>query len=195
MPYEIRGPVWHYHNYPRYATFALLTLLLLPRPDLRGLRALALAPGVLAALAMDVTVLRQLRAFGANSAPFLDLIHAVPRGSRVLPLINKDTDPACAFDPYNQFHSYLTAATHSYDPYLFDNDANPLGFTQNRRPPVPRWAVASEQITLEQQGKTFDFILVQGVERDPFRPGGRLAAGKVHRVAEGGIWRLYSIDK
>jgi hypothetical protein len=195
LPYEIRGPVWHYHNYPRYASFALLTLLLLPRPDLRGARALWLAPGVIAALAMDTTVFHQLQRFGENSAPFLDLIHAVPRGSRVLPLINKDTDPACAFDPYNQFHSYLTAATHSYDPYLFDNDANPLLFTAAHRPAVPRWAVATDQLSLAQHGKAFDFILVQGLDRDPFRPGGRLATAGVHRVVEGGIWRLYAIDK
>jgi hypothetical protein len=54
-PYEIRGPVNHFHNYDRYATFALLALLLLPRPDLRGWRALWLLPGLIAALAMDLT--------------------------------------------------------------------------------------------------------------------------------------------
>ncbi len=151
-------------------------------------RALALAPGVLAALAMDVTVLRQLRAFGDNPAPFLDLIHAVPRGSRVLPLINKDTDPACAFDPYNQFHSYL---------YGRHSTATILPLRQRRQPAglhpelpprrFPRWAVAGEQITLEQQGKTFDFILVQGARaRSLSGSVARLAAGRVHRVAEGG---------
>ncbi len=75
-------------------------------------------PGVVAVWRLDVTGLHQLRRFGENSAPFLDLIRAVPRGSRVLPLINKDTDPACGFDPYNRFGAYLTAATRSYDPCL-----------------------------------------------------------------------------
>jgi hypothetical protein len=195
LPFEIRGPMRHFHNYPRYATFVLLTMLLVPNPDLRGWRALALVPGVVAAVAMDATVLHQFRRFADHSRVFLQLMDAVPRGSRVLPLINVDSDPACAYDPYNQFHSYLTAVTRSYDPYLFDNPSNPLQFTASHRPDTPPWAVATDQLSMERQGKAFDYILVQGLARDPFQPGARLAGAGVHVVAEGGIWRLYAVDR
>jgi hypothetical protein len=195
LPFEIRGPASHYHNYPRYATFILMTLVLLPRPDLRRWRALLLAPGVVAALAMDATTLDQFRRFANNSRPFLDLIAAVPEGSRILPLINVETDPACAYNPYNQFHSYLSAATRSYDPYLFHNDGNPLQYTAEHEPSIPRWAHVTEQLVMEKHAAGFDFIMVQGLERDPFRPGGRLEKARVRRVVEGGIWRLYAILK
>jgi hypothetical protein len=195
LPFEINGPVTHYHNYPRYATFALMSLLLLPRPDLRRSRALLLVPGVAAALAMDATTFGQFRRFGDNSRPFLQLFAQVPLGSRVLPLVNVETDPACAYNPYNQFHAYLAAATQSYDPYLFHNDANPLLYTRAHEPPIPWWPVVTDQLVMEEHARDFDFILVQGLDRDPFRPGARLATARVHRVAEGGIWRLYAIDK
>jgi hypothetical protein len=195
LPFEIKGPATHYHNYPRYATFALLTLLLLPRPDFRRWRALWLLPGVAAALAMDATTFGQFERFAANARPFLQLFPPVTPGSRVLPLITVETDPACAYNPYNQFHSYLTAATKSYDPYLFHNDGNPLQFTQGREPPIPRWAYVTDQLDMEKYGKSFDFFLVQGLDRDPFAPGGRLGDAKVHRLVEGGIWRLYKNDR
>jgi hypothetical protein len=195
LPFEIKGPVWHYHNYPRYATFALLTLLLLPRADLRGKRALWLLPGVVAALAMDATTAGQLRRFADNCRPFLALIAQVREGSRVLPLINVETDPACAYHPYNQFHSYLTAATKSFDPYLFHNDANPLLFRPEHEPSIPRWPYVTDQLVMEKHARYFDYILIQGLDRDPFRTGGRLQGARVHLAAEGGIWRLYSIDK
>ena len=41
----------------------------------------------------------------------------------------------------------------------------------------------------------FDYVLVQGLARDPFEPGARLAGARVHLVAEGGIWRLYAVDR
>jgi hypothetical protein len=195
LPYEIKGPAAHYHNYPRYATFVLLTLVLLPRPDLRRWRALWLAPGIAAALAMDVTTFSQLARFGANARPFLQLFPAVTTGSRVLPLITVETDPTCAYNPYNQFHAYLTAATKSYDPYLFHNDGNPLQFTPGREPPIPRWYVVTDQLDMEKYGRNFDFVMIQGLDRDPFKPGGRLETAKVHRVVEAGIWRLYKIDR
>lgn len=195
LPFEIRGPASHYHNYPRYATFALTALLLLPRPDLRGRRALWLAPGVIAALAMDATTFAQFRSFGVNSRPFLELFSKVPTGSRLLSLINVETDPACSYNPYNQFHSYLSAATKSYDPYMFHNDGNPLQYTPASEPPIPRWTVVTDQLDMAKHARYFDFILIQGLDRDPFRPGGRLAGSRVHVVGEGGIWRLYRIDK
>ena len=170
-------------------------MLLLPRPDLRRRRALLLVPGVVAALAMDATTLDQFRRFAPHCRPFLDLFPAVPEGSRILPLINVETDPACSYNPYNQFHSYLSAATRSYDPYLFHNDGNPLQYTPGREPSIPRWPYVTDQLVMEKHAGSFDFILVQGLERDPFRSGGRLEKARVRRVAEGGIWRLYAIVK
>jgi hypothetical protein len=194
LPFDIHGPAYQFHVYPRYATFVLLSLLLLPRPDLRGRRALLLAPGVAAALAMDVTTYQQIHRFGEHARPFLSLVPAVKPGSRVLPLINVETDPASAYHPYNQFHAYLTAATKSYDPYLFHNDGHPFQYTVEHEPPIPRWSAVTDQLEMEKHAAAFDYILVQGLERDPFRPGARLAGAHVRPVAEGGIWRLYEIE-
>jgi hypothetical protein len=195
LPYDIRGPVAHFHNYPRYATFILLTMLLLPRVDLRGRGALALVPGVVAALAMDLTVAAQLRRFSVNASPFLQVMAAVKPGSRVLPLLNNDADPACAYNPYNQFHAYLTAASKSYDPYLFEVDSAPLLYIPSRRIPAPTWTTAPSLVSVDVHGKLFDYVLVQGLTGDPFVPGARLGPAGVHVVAEGGIWRLYAFDR
>jgi hypothetical protein len=196
LPFEIRGPVSHWHNYPRYVSFVLLTLLLLPRPDLRRWRALWLLPGVLAALAMDVTVTDQLRRFGQNCRPFLKLFPLVREGSRLLTLINVEGDPNCVINPYNQFHSYLSASTKSFDPYMFHHDSHPLLYTAAHDPPIPRWQYVTDQLVMEKHARYFDYILVQGLDRDPFRPFvGRLSRARVHLLGEGGIWRLYEIDK
>lgn len=191
LPETVRGTVSHFRLYGRYATFILISALLLPRPDLRGLRAVVLAPGILAAIATDLSVWKQFRAFGEHSRPFLGVIAAVTPGSSVLPLMYRDSDPACAYDPYNEFHAYLAAITKSYDPYLFDHPAHPLRYTSRGRPALPPWYVVRRDLVMEREGSAFDYVLVQGLEGDPFRSGGRLEHADVRRVAEGGIWRLY----
>src|SRR5207302_1410167 len=66
LPMAVRGPMSHWHTYPRYATFTLLAMLALPRPRLEGRRAWLLAPGIAAALFVDLAVLRQFRDFDSR---------------------------------------------------------------------------------------------------------------------------------
>ncbi|HEY4188181.1 MAG TPA: hypothetical protein VGP07_24105, partial [Polyangia bacterium] len=97
LPFAIEGPgqlsIWY--AYPRFATVVLLWLLLVPRPALRGVAAIALVPGVLAALLLDVNVCRQFASFGRRTRPFLEIVQAVPRAASVISLVldDDDTDP------------------------------------------------------------------------------------------------------
>ena len=191
LPMEVSGPIHHWYTYPRYATFILLALLLIPRPKLDGRRAWLLVPGLAAALLLDTAVARQFRAFAANSSPFLRIIDAVPAEASVLPLIEEERDPACKINPYNQFHSYIVATKLGYDPFLFDTADNPLLFRPETRPPAPRSGRVAT-FSMAKQGRFFDYVLVQGLAADPFAKNAE-EAKQVSLVLEAGIWRLYAV--
>jgi hypothetical protein len=191
-PIEVSGPIHHYYTYPRYATFILLALLLVPKPRLRGRQAAALIPGLVAALWMDNAVVRQFRDFGKTSRAFLDIIAAVQPNSSYITLVTDSTDPACNIAPYNEIHAYIVASKGGYDPYLFNTPDNPLLY-RDRRPPVPRTV---KEFTMDRVGRFYDYIVVQGLSGDPFTGTGSGALPpNVKLVRESGMWRLYSVKK
>lgn len=193
LPMEVSGPIHHWYTYPRYATFILLSLLLLPRPRLEGRYAWALGPGIASALLMDYAVAKQLGEFAVSSAPFLEIIAAVKPKAMVLPLIDEEKDPACKLNPYNQFHSYIVATRLGYDPYLFDTADIPLVFRNENRPPAPRGGRAAS-FSMAAHGRFYDYVLVQGLASDPFTKNPAEAA-QVTLVREAGKWRLYAVNK
>jgi hypothetical protein len=188
LPMAVKGPIVHWYTYPRYGSFILASLLLVPQARLRGRQALALAPGIGAALLMDYAVLQQFREFGKNARPFLEIIAAAKPDSSVLSLAGDNKDPACTLAPYEQFHAYIVATKSGYDGALFEQADNPLLYV--KRLPKPGRGVP---LSMEKHGQFYDYILVQGPSSDPFTKSPEDAA-KVTLVREAGRWRLYSVN-
>jgi hypothetical protein len=94
LPMTISGPVSHWYTYPRYATFALLALLFLPRARFTGRAAFWLLPGVLCAVVLQVCVTKQFADYATRARPFLQIIAQVKPNSAYLPLELDDSDPA-----------------------------------------------------------------------------------------------------
>lgn len=86
LPMSIDGPVGHWYTYPRYATFALVALLFLPRGRFTGWHALWLLPGVLTALLLFTRITAQFADYGTRARPFLEIIAHVRPNSAYLPL-------------------------------------------------------------------------------------------------------------
>lgn len=195
MPMTIRGPVDHWYTYPRFASFFLVTLPLVPAPRLDGLRgALVVLPGVIVALAVHVATSVTFRAFGERTAPFTRVLAAVPHGVKLLPLEYVMTDPSVHLDPLAHVHSYLTAAHVLYDPHLYDNPNTPIRYRPDCFIPRIPW-LGPRGFSLERYGGHYDYVLVQGLESDPLVE--QPTAGGVHaaRVLESGMWRLYKLEK
>jgi hypothetical protein len=197
LPMSIFGPIFHWYTYPRYATVALLFLLLVPTPRLDGRWAAALLPGVLLCLALDVKITQQFSAYGERTQPLLEVIGHVRPGASMLPLVFDDDelDPDLKLPPYHQLHTYVAAFRKGYDGYLWNLPSVPLLYRAEMRKPAPYWDVAAQKaFTMASYGQHFDYILVQGFEKaDPVAP---LTAGPLpHPVlrTQAGRWRLYEI--
>lgn len=189
LPFAIFGPIPHKHNYVRYGTFILLGLILIPKPRLDRSAFLALVPGIVLALLLDLHVARQLRDQSKRVEPFLDIIASIKPHSTILPVVNEYADPACQMAPYNQFHSYASGATRSFDPLFFDNKLTPILYKRQARPPFP----FNGKLDYEHFIRHYDYVLVQGLSRDPFHT--RTIIAPVQLVKEAGMWRLYRVGK
>jgi len=188
LPFEIYAPIPHRHNYVRHGTFILLGMLLIPKPRLQGRAAWALVPGVVMALLLDLHVARQLRDVGTRLAPFKEIIANIKPGSRIMPMTSEYGDPACQMAPLFQFHAYAAGATHSFDPLLFDNRLTPILYKPETRPPY----VLNGKMDYEHFIRHYDYVLVQGLKKDPFRT--QTFVAPVYLIKEAGIWRLYGVN-
>lgn len=192
-PFAVNGPISHWYTYPRFASLILVGLLFVPRPRLDGRRAWALFPGVVALAATMAITIKQLREFGEHARPFVAIEALVKRDTRVLPLVFEYNDAATRQSPYNTFHAYF-APKGVYDPGLFDNPSIPVLYRHENVLPNVYWA-APEQFTMQDHGKYYDYIFVQGLARDPVPA--HMKGGGHHAVLlkEAGMWRLYGVVK
>jgi len=195
LPWAIGGPINHWYTYPRFSTVVLLWLLLLPLPRLRGHRALALLPGVLAALWLDACAIDQMASFARKTRPFLDVIAEVRDQASVMAIVNDDNDPDSdlRLPPYHQFYAYITAFRHGYSPQLWNNNSIPLVYRPEKARPWPDWGGA---FSMDAHGRFYDYVLVQG-----FNHGDPVAGAMTHDgtrrarlVIERARWRLYAIE-
>jgi len=195
LPFAMGGPgnisIWY--AYPRFATVILLWLLLLPRPRLRGRWAIALLPGVAAALLLDVHVCRQFASFGRRTRPFLEIVDSVPRGASVISVVldDADADPDMKVWPFHQFYGYVTAFNHGYTPYLWGSRNTPLVYRTENSLPAPFW---DAPFSLDVHGNPYDYILVQGVAHgDPIANATSALGLHPTLVKEVDKWRLYKV--
>ena len=195
LPFAIAGPgnisIWY--AYPRFATVILLWLLLIPRPHLRGMWTVALIPGVVAALLIDVNVCRQFASFGQRARPFLQIVDSVPRGASVISVVldDADVDPDLKVWPFHQFYAYVTAFNHGYTPYLWGSRNTPLVYRTENSLPAPFW---SNPFSLDVHGNPYDYIMVQGFAHgDPIATGTSTLGVHPKLIKEVDKWRLYKV--
>lgn len=189
LPLTVWWPFDQWNIYPRHASVLLLTGLLVGRPRLDGVRALWLLPGVVAAVLVSVQVTKQFADFSERASPFLEIIDAVEPDSAVLTLTFSNGDPAVKVEPYGQFHAYVTADKGGYDPYLWKTHNLPVSYRRDRQLPAPKWNRTSD-FRFTTHGAAYDYILVQGVRRDPIQPD----RDPVTLVKQTWLWRLYRVE-
>jgi hypothetical protein len=196
---SIDGPMVHWYTYPRYAYVTLLFLLLVPTPRFDGRWALALVPGVLLVLALDVEVARQFWVFGTRTRPLVQVIDRIKPEAAVLPLVFDDDepDPELKLAPYHQLTSYIAAFKKGHMPDMWDYPGWPLVYRDENRRPWPGWDWGAMMgFNMAAHGRFYDYVVVQGFRRaDPVAP---LTAGPLPRprlVVEAGRWRLYEIER
>jgi hypothetical protein len=195
LPFQIRSPTPHWWTYPRYATYILLALLLCPAPDLRGARALVLAPGVVVTVALAVARIHQFSDYGDRTRPYLAIVRAMKPDSTFLPLDFDFGWSGTREASLGQLHGYAAAATSSVDPHLFDEPNMPLLFRPESRLPVPAdWR--TERIAgafgMEEQGRFYDYIVTHPRRLDVVAS---LPRDQVELLVESGEWRLYAVRK
>ena len=192
MPFELNGPIAHWWTYPRFGTYALIGLLLLPRPRLDGLRGLTVVPGIVLAFFVHRAIQQQFRAYGDYVRPYLEIIAALPRNQLLYPLDLDDYRFKGTYDPVlGQIHGYAAAVKSCFDPHFFDQVNVPLRYRASNMPPVPNW-FDQASFTMEREGRAYDYIVVHPIERDIIarRPSQR---AQVELVKEAGPWRLYKV--
>lgn len=195
LPMAVRSPVEHWHTYPRYATYILLGLLLLPKPRLDGKRFALLIPGIIAAFYLDRAITRQFASFGSRAAPFLSVIAPIPPHSKVLPLAYEGNDPSIKIFPaFGLFHAYVAPLTSSYSPYLWDHPSNPLLYKQENRLPRPTQRGQTD-FSIAKHAKYYDYILVQGLAGDPIPKKSTEDGIHLRLLREGGMFRLYAVER
>jgi hypothetical protein len=192
LPFAISGPIYHWYTYPRYGVYLLIALLALPRPSLRGLTALALVPGIAIALWVHHGIAAQFAEYGNYVRPYLQIIAAIPKNSRILPVDLDDfrfrgTREAVL----GQLHGYAAAETSSFDPHLFDEPNNPLLFREGMMLPHHDW-LAQRSFTFEAGAECYDYLIVHPPELDKVKTNKHWSK-KVTLVREAGPWRLYKI--
>ena len=104
-----------------------------------------------------------------------------------------DNDPAIKRSPYNQFHAYVVvkkvATIHSFST------------TKSSRGPPTAFQVETPQLsrmhrfTMEKHGKYYDYIIVQGLKKDPLKRFKNRPGLSIHLEKEVGRWRLYRVER
>ena len=196
LPMSVYGPVSHWYTYPRFATILLISLLFVPRPDLRGWYAAWLAPLLLIVIAFDLRVASAFGDWDTRTRPLLGLIRLVPLNSRVLPLELDDTDPAIKWAIGNQMHAYFAAMRNGYDPHMWNYPSIPFQYQQAKRlPSTGPTGAEGRSFTLKQFGSYYDFVLVQGKALDPIVGRTESSKFRARLVGETERYRLYKIER
>jgi hypothetical protein len=192
VPFEMGGAVNHWWTYPRFGTYVLIGLLLLPRPRLDGLWGLLVLPGVLCSFLAHRAVQRQFRDYGDYVRPYLEIIDALPYNQLLYPLDLDDYGFKGTYEAVlGQLHGYAAAAKSCFDPHLFDDPSNPLRFRKANRPPMPYWSNQAG-FTMEREGQGYDYIIVHPKNRDIIASHAKWRP-RVELVKEAGPWRLYKV--
>lgn len=193
LPFAMRGPIEHWYTYPRFATYLMISLLLIPTARLVRWEALALTPGLLAALAVDWAVIAHVRTTAPQMSQYLEIIDRFEPHTRMFPCDLNVSHEAFPIPPFGQLHGHAAAAKKLYNPHPFVEPNNPLQFRENRMLPVI-WCWRPSDFTMENHGVYCDYVIVKGIAQDGVKVGPTSKGPNVRLVHEVGDWRLYRVD-
>lgn len=176
LPYQITRPMSWWYVSPRVPSMMAPILALLPAVPLIGWRRLAMAPVIVAAVALPLNLSQLYRSFSRRNAPFMRMVEETPIGSRVLVVVRNmmrgpgseelSGDPATSGPVYWHFSSWPMALHGGYGPYLF-NQGIPI--VPKVKLTAPPWANTD---TFElRQAPDFDYYIVRSpaddMQREP----------------------------
>jgi hypothetical protein len=176
LPYQITKPMAWWYVSPRVPSMMAVLLALLPAGRIDGWRRLAMAPVIVCAVVLPLTLARLYRDFSRRNAPFMQLVNQTPKGSNVLVVVRGmmrgpgseelSGDPATSGPVYWHFSSWPMALHGGYDPYIFDQG---IPIQPRIKLQAPGW---SNPDAFElRQAPAFDYYIVrspsQEMEREP----------------------------
>jgi hypothetical protein len=176
LPYNILKPMAWWYVAPRVPSMMAPFLLLLPAIRLDGWKRVLVAPLVVAAFVIPLTLARLYRDFSNRNTPFMSLVEMLPKGQKVLVVVRgmmrdpnseeKSGDPSTSAPVYWHFSSWPMALKGGYGPYIFNQGVPIVPKLKLRAPP---W---SNTDTFElRQAPDFDYYIVrnpsQELERAP----------------------------
>lgn len=176
LPYQITRPMSWWYVSPRLPSMMAPLLALWPVASLGGWRRLVMAPVIISAVILPLTLARLYRDFSRRNAPFLRLVGETPKGSNVLVVVRGmmrgpgseelSGDPATSAPVYWHFSSWPMALHGGYDPYVFDQGIPIQPKVKLKAPP---WA-NTDSFDL-RQAPDFDYYIVRSpsddMEREP----------------------------
>lgn len=190
---------WPFHQiiiYQRHATTILVMGLMLPRIPHHGPWSQKLVgPGLVAALLTGATVTFHFRAFHRQTEPFSRIVEAVPPHSRVIAVMWAFRTPESVHETLSQLPSYIVAEKGGYLPQIFETPNLPVHLRTDHHLPFHLWK-RPDTFSVARHGTHYDYILVQGKQRDGLRPvqySSVKGPVTLHVAAEAGMWRLYEV--
>jgi hypothetical protein len=193
---------WPFHQiliYERYTTFVMLFALLLPGVSFVGIRKSLLGPGLAMALASAGLVTWFFHKYDQHTAPLQEIFDEIPPGKKVLPIIWSRRTPESVHDTTCGITAYYNALKGGYSPNIFDTPNLPVRYVKEHQIPTPVWKLP-RQINVGEHGVLYDYVIVQGIERDRLREDreySTVAGDRVRAmlVKEAGDWRLYAVER
>jgi hypothetical protein len=177
LPYQITRPMSWWYVSPRVPSMMAVLLVLLPALPMNDWRRrIMMAPVVISAVVLSLTLTQLYRDFSRRNAPFMQLLNQTPLGSNVLVVVRGmmrgpgseelSGDPATSGPVYWHFSSWPMALHGGYGPYVFDQG---IPIQPKLKLRAPAWANTD---TFElRQAPDFDYYLVRSpsddLEREP----------------------------
>lgn len=198
LPYQITRPMAWWYVSPRLPSMMAPLIVLWPAATLTGWRRLVMAPVILCAIILPLTLATLYRDFSRRNAPFMRLIEETPKGSNVLVVVRGmmrgpgseelSGDPATSGPVYWHFSSWPMALHGGYGPYVFDQGIPIVPHLKLKAPPWPNTD------TFEvRQAPDFTYYIVRSpsddMEREPSlkvqdRQGEWVLFKRVHRMTD-----------
>lgn len=193
LPLAVARPVEHWGTYPRFATPMLLGLLFLPNPVWNRTQKWTLIPAFAALTGLSAIIFIQFRAFDAAVSPLYEIVARIPRGAKLLPLCYENRFPMLIAPLGESLHGYIVGQSGAFNPYLFNQPSLPIVRKTKTLPAPAGWGRNPAAFSIKQHAPHYDYILVQGLRRDPVTEA-NLGNKKVRKIFESGIYRLYAVQ-
>jgi hypothetical protein len=184
LPRSLLRPFYWFAVNRRLAVVVALFALLAVRGRLGRARRAILALAGAVAILYPVDLAAHFHRFNVKAHGFDEVMHAVPFGAKVLPLMMTLGDPEVNVNCFNQWGSYVQLHQGGYLQFTFPHQF-PLRYLQ--RLPSPPWD-HPEFFRFAQHGEAWDYFLLHGpYTGDPFAG----AHDRVKLLKRSGQWEIW----